>query len=191
MKKVGLSDKSRVVNILVASFEDNRSVNYVVKQDQFRLKRIRMLMEYSFDVCYHFGDVYLSDDGHACALILYPDKKKMTLRSVLLDVKFAFGCVGSGNIGKVLKRQRAIKALYPIQPIYYLWFIGVNPEAQGKGIGANLLTALLMEAHIKDRSIYLETSMELNLKFYRKFGFELYHEMEVPHQLFFMRKNSN
>jgi hypothetical protein len=99
MKKAGLSDRSLVVDILVASFEDNKSVNYVIKQDRSRLKKIRMLMEYSFDVCYYFGDVYLSDDGHACALILYPDKKKMTLRSILLDVKFVFRCVGWGNIG--------------------------------------------------------------------------------------------
>src|SRR5437867_579596 len=97
-------DKRIVVNILTNSFSDNKSVNYVVKQDEQRLDRIKKLMEYSFEICMLFGAVYLSKDKKGCALILFPDKKKTTLKSIVLDAKLAFSCIGISNIKKALKR---------------------------------------------------------------------------------------
>jgi len=58
-------DKKRVIDILASSFNDNKSVNYILKQDQNRVQRIRSLMAYSFDICQTFGDVFLSDDKNA------------------------------------------------------------------------------------------------------------------------------
>jgi len=51
----------------------------MVKQDKKRNLRIRKLMAYLFDVCYLYGGVYLTDDKSGCALILFPDKKRITL----------------------------------------------------------------------------------------------------------------
>lgn len=189
MRKADISDKDLVVGILTESFEDNKSVNYVIKQDRFRLKRIRMLMEYSFDVCHRFGDIYISDDRHACALILYPDKKQPNLKALLLDIRFIINCVGISRIFKILKREHAIKKKYSTKAILYLWFIGVRPAKSNQGIGSQLLSDIIDVGKAKRRPIYLETSMTGNLSFYKKHGFELYHEMTMPHQLFFMRKN--
>ena len=83
-------DKDLVVNILADSFEDNKSVNYIVRQDKKRSQRIKQLMAYSYDVCNLFGDVFLSEDKTGCALIILPDKKKTTLKSILLDAKFDY-----------------------------------------------------------------------------------------------------
>ena len=80
MVKAKQTDKNLVADILTKSFENNQSVNYIAKQDEKRLTRIRSLMDYSFEVCYKFGDVFLSEDRKACALILYPDKKKTTFK---------------------------------------------------------------------------------------------------------------
>ncbi|MEJ7683000.1 MAG: hypothetical protein WKG06_35120 [Segetibacter sp.] len=77
MKKAELRDKNLVVDILTKSFDNNQSVNYIVKQDQKRVQRVSSLMDYSFEVCYLFGDVFLSDDKKACALVTYPDKKRL------------------------------------------------------------------------------------------------------------------
>src|SRR6185312_1340531 len=76
MIKATYKDKDRVVDILAKSFDDNQSVNYIVKQDKKRNQRIRKLMVYSFDICYLYGEVFLADDKSGCALILFPDKKK-------------------------------------------------------------------------------------------------------------------
>lgn len=62
MIRANYKDKELIVNILAHSFDQNKSVNYIVKQDNKRAQRMKKLMEYSFDVCHLFGDVYMTDD---------------------------------------------------------------------------------------------------------------------------------
>src|SRR5687767_9350804 len=124
MIKANYIDKVRIVNILTSSFDDNKSVNYIIRQDKKRVERIKNLMDYSFDMCYFFGDVFLSDDKKGCALILLPDKKKTNVRSILLDIKLIISCIGLSNIKKAMDREAKIKKLQPKGLMYYLWFIG-------------------------------------------------------------------
>jgi len=188
MRKVTLSDKPAVLDILTRSFDDNKSVNYVVKQDQKRVDRISKLMEYSFNVCNEFGEVWISDDQQACALILFPDKKSSSFRTMLWDLKLAVSIIGLRRVGAMLKREAIIKANHPKDPIAYLWFIGVNPRFQGRGIGSAFIQEVIRECDKKNRPIYLETSMERNLSFYRKFGFEIFQSLQLSYTLYQLRR---
>lgn len=98
MRKAGISDKSIILDILTRSFDDNKSVNYVIKQDQNRVDRITKLMDYSFNVCNEFGEVWISDDQQACALILFPDKKRSSFRTLLWDFKLALSVIGIDRV---------------------------------------------------------------------------------------------
>lgn len=189
MKKAEYNDKDLIVDILTKSFETNQSVNYIVKQDSKRLSRIKSLMDYSFEVCYSFGDVFLSNDNKACALVLYPDKKKTTIKSVLLDAKLILSCVGLENIKKTLAREAIIKKIQPKEQMYYLWFIGVDPANQNTGIGSELLKELIEDSKLQERPIFLETSTLKNLPWYKKFGFNVYHEAELSYKLFFLNRS--
>ena len=113
MIRASKEDKKRVIDILASSFDDNKSVNYIIKQDPKRVQRISALMAYSFDICQAFGDVFLSDDKNGCALILLPDKKKTTFRSISLDVKLAISAIGLSNIKKAMSREAAINKIHP------------------------------------------------------------------------------
>ncbi|MEO6453749.1 MAG: GNAT family N-acetyltransferase, partial [Ginsengibacter sp.] len=177
-----------IVNILTKSFGANQSVNYIVKQDEKRIKRIEALMDYSFEMCYLFGEVYLSDDKKACALILYPDKKKTTIKSISLDAKLIFSSVGLGNIKKAIHRETMIKKLQPQELMYYLWFIGVDPDYQSEGIGSRLLEDIIQDSNQRKRSIFLETSTLKNIPWYKKFGFYIYNELELSYKLFFLKR---
>ncbi|MDB5119766.1 MAG: GCN5-related N-acetyltransferase [Sphingobacteriales bacterium] len=188
MIKAHYKDKSLVIDILTESFDTNQSVNYIVKQDRNRAKRVRALMDYSFEVCNQFGDVFLSNDRKACALILYPDKKKTTLKSIMLDVKLILSCVGLENIKKALNRESKIKQLQPKEPMYYIWFIGVSLAYQNTGIGSALLKEIIEDSSLKRRNIYLETSTLKNIPWYTKFGFAVYNELDLSYKLFFLKR---
>lgn len=187
MKKAEYNNKNLIVDILTKSFEANQSVNYIVKQDKKRLKRIEALMDYSFEICYLFGDVFLSDDNKACALVLYPDKKKTSIKSIMLDINLILSCVGIENIKKTINREAMIKKIQPKELMYYLWFIGVDPNYQASGIGSALMQGLIKDSKIKDRNIYLETSTLKNLPWYKKFGFTIYNELKLSYQLYFLK----
>lgn len=89
--KAEYSDKDLVVEILTKSNDTNPGANLIIKQDQKRVLRVSKLMTHIFEVCYLFG-VFLSKDKTACALILYPEKRKGSLKSIWLDIKLV-GCV--------------------------------------------------------------------------------------------------
>lgn len=188
MRKATSSDKPLILDILTCSFDDNKSVNYVVEQDRNRVDRIRKLMDYSYNVCNEFGEVWISDDQQACALILFPDKKRSTFRTLLWDLKLAFSAIGIDRVNAVLKREAMIKSNHPKAPFAYLWFIGVNPQFQRKGIGSELLGKVIRECERKERPIYLETSMEKNLPFYKKFGFEVFNSIQLSYTLYPLRR---
>src|SRR5260221_11693031 len=100
MRRATTTQKAPIIDILSKSFIENKSVNYVVKQDHKKEERIRGLMDYSFNVCNSFGDVWISDDAQACALILFPDKKRTNLNTILWDIKLAFSVIGFDRLGK-------------------------------------------------------------------------------------------
>lgn len=191
MKKANYTDKPLIVEILTKSFDSNLSVNYIIKQDSKRSERIRALMDYSFEICYLFGEVFFSNDNKACALIVYPDKKKTTLKSIWLDVKLILQCVGLSNVKKTLNREKLISKVHPKILFSYLWFIGVAPEDQGKGIGSKLLQSVLDYSNHENRPVYLETSTMKNVPWYDKFGFEAYHEEDLSYHLYFFRRSVN
>lgn len=188
MIKARIEDKARVVDLLTQSFNDNQSVNYIVKQDNKRVDRIRFLMEYSYEVCSMFGEVWLSDDRKACALLLYPQLKRTTLKSIWLDIGLMFQSIGLDGIQKALNRETQIKGLQPKIEMTYLWFVGVDPAHQHSGIGSKLLNEIISEANSKKLPIYLETSTLQNLPWYQRFGFDVYDQLELTYTLFFLKR---
>ena len=182
------ADKDLVVNILTSAFLENKSVNYIVRQDKFIRKRIEALMAYSFDCCTLFGEIYLSEDRNACALVSFPDRKKTSLKSFLLDIKLILKSNGISNIPKVLEREKLISKNYPDSGIYYLWFIGVAPENQNMGLGKKLLAEIIEDAHQMNRPVYLETSTEKNVPWYQNAGFEIYNKLDFGYILFLLKR---
>ena len=188
MKRAAIKHSKLIVEILSKAFKDNNSVRFVVKQDASRQRRISRLMEYSLKMCTAFGEVWLSDDEKSCALILLPDKKKTTIKTILWDLKLAFSVIGLSRVFSVLKREALVKKDHPKIPFCYLWFIGVEPEHQGKGIGSSLLKSIVERFDLVNRPIYLETSVEANLSWYKHFGFGLFNELAISYKLYMLRR---
>lgn len=63
---------------------------------------------------------------------------------------------------------------------WYLLLLGVEPEAQGQGVGSALLAPMLAEADAAGAAVYLETSTAANLPLYRAKGFEVRGEAAIP-----------
>ncbi|MBB2147337.1 GNAT family N-acetyltransferase [Pedobacter gandavensis] len=177
-----------VQKILADAFEHNLSVNYIIKQDEKRFKRLANLMDYSFKVCSAYGKVLVSQDRKACALVLLPDKKLFSLKMMIWDLKLIFNVIGLKRLSKILRRDRMIKQTQPkMQKMYYLWFIGVDPMAQHQGLGTEMMEELIADARVMKRPIFLETSVLKNVSWYEHLGFRIYHELDLGYKLYFMK----
>lgn len=181
------ADKERIIEILTESFKENQSVNYIVKQDKNRIQRISKLIEYSFFQGTEYGKVFFSDDRNAACIIIFPDKKKTTFKSILWDSKLITKVIGFKKVKRTLQRESLLKQNYPKTPYVHLWYIGVDPTFHGNGIGSKLLQEVL--DFCEGKPIYLETSVVSNLDWYKKFGFEIFKTLELGYTLYLLKKD--
>jgi ribosomal protein S18 acetylase RimI-like enzyme len=63
---------------------------------------------------------------------------------------------------------------------WYLSTLGVDPPRQGQGIGSALIQPVLPRADAEGLFCYLETEKKENVEFYRRHGFEVAAEHNLP-----------
>lgn len=194
MLKATQADRDLVVNILHSAFEpieEDNSINFIVKQDAKRSKRIKYLMEFIVDDCFDFGEILLSDKKNACILIKYPHKTKTTFAVILRYIKLAFKCTGVLNAPKVLKRQAVIKKHHIKGAYIHPVIMGATNEVKGFGFGARLIKQLLAEREKENQlPVIIETTTAQNLRMYQRFGFKLIKEVQTKDfPLYFLRLN--
>ena len=190
MKSATIHDKRLVIEILSESFAENKSVLSVVGNDKGKIPK---LMDYSFEKGINEGEVWINNRRNATLIALHPNSAKISIRSMLLDIKLLFSVIGPTRLFKILKREKAIKARQPKANFIHLWYIGVLNKHQNKGEGSKMLADFLDLKKVENIPIYLETSTLRNLNFYRKMGFELVAEIsdELPYTLYIFAKNPN
>jgi len=171
-------EKELVINIIAEAFEENQSVNYVVKQDAKRKKRIRSLIDYSYEICKKYGEVIVNEERTAVALLNFPLGKKNPLFTISQDIRLVVKSIGVKRLSLVLKRESIIKKNHPGQAFCHLWYIGVSKNSQGQGIGTKLLETIIRKYDALGMPIYLETSMPENVPWYEKNGMEVYKEIK-------------
>jgi ribosomal protein S18 acetylase RimI-like enzyme len=189
MRKAQNSDKNLIVDILSKSFNENQSINFVVKQNRKRKDRINLLIQYSFFIGMNFGDVFISDDETSCCIMLLPEKKKTTFFSLLWEVKLLFRCIGISNLMKILNREKLLKQHHPDSPFIHLWYIGVLPEYQGNNKGSLLIEEIITYYKLTNKTIYLETSTLRNLPFYKKHGFKVISKINLSYSLYILKRD--
>ncbi|HBH47211.1 MAG TPA: GNAT family N-acetyltransferase [Bacteroidales bacterium] len=193
MIKATKQDRDVAIDILVSAFKNydiENSINFVVKPDKWRVKRMRVLIGYLFDTSMLFGEVCFSDDKKACLMIKYSERVKTTPETIFLDLKLAFRCIGISRLGKVLNRQRVAKRHWVREKHVVPVILGVAEQAQGSGTGARFM--LDVNRHYKKNTLpaVLDTASELNVQLYSKFGFRTYHMDEsLGFKLYFMRRD--
>jgi ribosomal protein S18 acetylase RimI-like enzyme len=64
---------------------------------------------------------------------------------------------------------------------WYLFYLGVTPAQQGRGIGSALVQPMLARADADQLPCYLETGNVRNLGFYQRLGFTVVAEDVLPH----------
>lgn len=76
--------------------------------------------------------------------------------------------------------DRYMRKSHPRTPHWYLWFLGVLPERQGRGLGSQLLRALNQRA-VKDKvPCYLETDKLSSVRLYERHGYVIQKTEQVP-----------
>ena len=136
---------------------------------------MRRLISYSVRVGLRAGGCYLSDDGLGALILLRGREKPTTFTD---QIRLIFGVMGLRRIGPVLRKEAYVEERHPTKPFLELWFLGVLPEAQGRGVGSKLLNETIDISEEEGLPIYLETSKDQTVEFYVRHGFEVFDEAD-------------
>jgi ribosomal protein S18 acetylase RimI-like enzyme len=171
-----MPDRDAVVGTLVAAFAgDGAARMFYPGEDEYRRHFPGFLTAFG-GKAFAAGTVDVDPLDRGAALWFPP--------GVAPDEEAIMDCLATTippeRLDPLVAGMEAQGALHPHAPHWYLPWIGVVPEAQGRGIGAALLRRRLRLADAQGMPCYLEATNRRNARLYGRHGFEVLGIVETP-----------
>ena len=171
----------RAVDILVKAFADDPMFQYIFKTPAEYKKIAQRLFSAWVRWSMKYGVACITEDENGVMLLRKIGTTDMTLDE-MIETGFVLSPSELGpdafqlfymEIAKDLEEKHT--AIMGNTPHWYLWMLGADQEK--KGSGSLLLQHGIHIADNDDLPFYLETSIQSNVTFYSKRGFELKDEL--------------
>lgn len=171
--------------MLGRAFYDDPLMVYVLPDDEKRRRLLPWFMSTGARFGLRNGEVHTTPDKIEGAAVWVPpaglpiSNMRMIMAGMWL-VPFKAGlAVTRRFMGVMDLLEKHHEQDVPAQH-WYLMILGVEPERQGQGVGGRLIQPVLARADSDQLPCYLETMKEINVTFYRKHGFAVVSEGEIP-----------
>lgn len=193
------NDIPRLTQSLARAFADDGLTDWVcgprhLEPDDKRNRRTASLFEgYLRCLSLPHGMVYTVENGIGGSLWSPPGTWQMGWMAQARLVPYFVRATGASRLLTRFLAAQTILDRHPHEPHYYLQVLGVDPSAQGRGWGAQLLKAGLTVVDKATMPAYLETMNETNIPFYERHGFRLTGEIALPytgHKVWFMWRDT-
>jgi ribosomal protein S18 acetylase RimI-like enzyme len=179
IRKVAEADVPRVADALAQAFYDDPFWAWVYPGDSRRMRRlVRGFDLYLRRVWLPLGECYTTDRVIGGACWMPPNTWHLGALQQLRLLP-AIVAISGRELVRLLRVISVVDSRHPHDPHYYLPFIGVEPEWQGRGFGAALMRPILDRCDAEGLSAYLEASTPRNRALYERNGFEVTAEMTV------------
>ena len=169
-------DLEEVVTTLADAFADDVDMAWFMRADARRAwARRRLFARLIRTTAFPRGRIERPASGGAAAVWLpFESVRPDPLIEVLLDGFRLMPVTGPLRAHRLMALRRSMDRHHPMdRPHAYLWFLGVAPAAQGRGIGSALLRSALARYDAARMPTFLETNTERNLALYRRHGYEV------------------
>ncbi len=174
-----VEETALIADILADAFADDPVMNWVIPANQLYPDFFRLIIERIF---LPRGLVHLEKGERGAALWLPPGEK--------FDIPPGFGIAGlmlrlllrKGPVPllRMPQQARIFDRHHPREPHYHLLFVGCRQAEQGRGLGSALLKRGTRLCDEQRMPAYLESSSERSMSLYRRHGFEVIAEEQLP-----------
>jgi GNAT superfamily N-acetyltransferase len=166
-----------VADALARAFHDDPFQEWLFPDAGSRRHRAARLFRWEVDKARRKGEALSDDAGTAAALWMAPERWRDSWRDLRAAVPPAL--LGfRWRAPHLLRCMRAIEDAHPTEPHWYLAVLGSAPEARGTGAARELVRSVLDRCDAEGIGAYLESSKELNLPYYERFGFRVTGEIQ-------------
>lgn len=173
------TDAPTLSDVLARAFQDDPVFAWVVPDPARRRARLPAVFAVFAEFYLRHNETYIAADRAGAALWAPPG-----VEPVPEEHAEAFGERITAILGDDADRGWEVTALlaqhHPAEPSFYLQFVGVAPEHQGRGIGSRLLVTVLQRCDAAGTPAYLEATSVHNRRLYQRHGFETVGELRLP-----------
>jgi GNAT superfamily N-acetyltransferase len=165
----------RAVAAIVAAFLTDPLARFAWTSPHEHLRGMPLAAREFAGGSFEHGTAYVSTDFCGAALWLPPGvhPNGEALERALRDT------ATHAHLDDLLGTFEQMERWHPEEPHWYLPIIGVEPHAQGKGLGAELMRHAVSRCDRDGALAYLESSNPRNISLYQRHGFEVMGEIRV------------
>ena len=179
------SQTREVGQVLARAFHDDPHWAWLLPDESRRAQVLRWFMEVWARHCHKYGEVHTTAGKvEGVALWIPPGKYPPSVVGMILGgmmlVPLKFGRAAVGRLMSAANYMARLHKRDVPSRHWYLSILGVDPPRQGQGIGGALIQPVLARADAEGLLCYVETERERNLLFYRRHGFEVVVEDDLP-----------
>ncbi|MDT8433991.1 MAG: GNAT family N-acetyltransferase [Anaerosomatales bacterium] len=179
---LAIDDIPRAVELMSRAFEDDPFVDWVVRSDAKHDEGMHRF----FEVCLRqltvpYGEVWTTDDFGGVAMWTPPARFSVGIGEQLRFIGQAIRGMQMRHVPSRLAAFTEIERHHPQEPHYYLFFLGVDPERQGEGIGSRMMASVLARCDTQRMPAYLEATRPDLVPFYERFGYRPLEPFRIPY----------
>lgn len=184
------------VQCFVNAFSDEPGFEFLFPELDSRQKRMEAIFEFSCKYRLLVDEPMFGLDlnGELVAVTHLSSSKKPESTKDVEDLWATYATVmGEETDERFDEYTKIKKALMPDEPHTYVVSLVVKPGKQGKGYGGQLLEEIcsLSKSDPNSKSTMLDTTKEINVRFYEKHGFEVIGESELGACPIFLMRRPN
>jgi ribosomal protein S18 acetylase RimI-like enzyme len=181
IRKVTPADFEGVAAVIAKAFFDDPVMRFFLPDDEARAKRLPRFMRMAVSkITYPYGETYVAEGHQGAALWNPPDQRPHGILNDLSLMPAMLSFTGLRGLPRVMSAFNMIEAKHPKEPHYYLLAIGVDPSAQGQGLGTRLMAPVLEKCDTEGAAAYLEASSERSKALYERNGFKVMEQIQLP-----------
>jgi len=180
-RRAELSDATAVSRTLARAFATDPVVDWFVRADSRRDRAMKSWFDFAvLKLGLRGRETWMSDDAKTVALWIPPPQDVMQLSPLeeIASLPTFLSVVSFARLGRMQRLRAAFDAHHPKAPHWYLFFLAVDPDCQGQGLGSAILNATLAPIDAAGHAAYLEASSEKNVSLYQRHGFEVVTEFK-------------
>lgn len=173
-------ERDSIAEALADAFFDDPVMSWILVDEARRSRRLEVLFRVFLRGHYlPLNTVWTTSDRAGAALWGPPGHGIIPPSTMLRNVGGILRSLGLSSI-RALRALGHVEQLHPKEPHWYLGVLGTRKARQGQGVGSALLAPVLERCDEEGLPAYLESSKESNIAFYRRHGFEVTAEVELP-----------
>jgi ribosomal protein S18 acetylase RimI-like enzyme len=181
LRHASVEDTVPVAATLAAAFQDDPVMRWWIADDAARAAVVPRFFEFALEHQYaRHEEIYIAGEDGGAAAWCPPNEWRLPEEEFAALAPGYFEAIGEEYFERGAMIVGLVEERHPEMPHWYLPFIGVRPDRQGRGIGSALLASMTTRLDRDGLPAYLEASSERNRALYLRHGFEVTGDLTLP-----------